>query len=70
MIATICRALWGDVSREEAKKIIQDNGGKVASSVSVKTDYVLVGENPGSKADEARKLNVKILSETDFLKMV
>ncbi len=58
------------ISREEAKKIIQQNGGKVSSSVSAKTDYVLVGENPGSKADEAEKLGVKILSEEAFLKMV
>lgn len=58
------------LSREEAKKIIQNNGGKVSSSVSVKTDYVLAGGNPGSKADEAEKLKVKILTEKDFLKMV
>lgn len=58
------------ISREEAKKIIQDNGGKVSGSVSAKTNYVLVGENPGSKADEATKLGVKILTEEAFLKMV
>ena len=58
------------LSREEAKKIIQREGGKVASSVSAKTDYVLVGENPGSKATEAEKLNITILTEQDFLKMV
>lgn len=58
------------ISREEAKKIIQNNGGKVSSSVSAKTDYVLVGENPGSKADEAEKFGVTILTEEDFLKMV
>ncbi len=58
------------LSREEAKKIIQNNGGKVSSSVSTKTDYVLAGDNPGSKKGEAEKLNIKILSEKDFLKMV
>lgn len=58
------------LSREEAKKIIQDNGGKVSSSVSQKTDYLLAGENPGSKKDEAEKLSIKILTEKDFLKMV
>ncbi|MEK7228159.1 MAG: NAD-dependent DNA ligase LigA [Patescibacteria group bacterium] len=57
------------ISREEAKKLIQNNGGKVSSSVSVKTDYVLVGDNPGSKKDEAEKLKVKMLTEADFLKM-
>ncbi len=55
-------------SREEAKKLIQNNGGKVASSVSAKTDYLLVGDNPGSKKDEAEKLGVKIIEEQDFLK--
>ncbi len=58
------------ISREEAKKIIQNNGGKVSSSVSAKTDYVLAGDNPGSKKDEAEKLKVKILNEAKFLKMV
>lgn len=58
------------ISREEAKKIIQEHGGKVSSSVSTKTDFVLVGDNPGSKKDEAEKLGVKILEEKDFLKMV
>jgi DNA ligase (NAD+) len=58
------------LSREEAKKIIQNNGGKVSSSVSAKTDYVLIGENPGSKKDEADKFGVRIVSENEFLKMV
>ncbi len=58
------------LSREEAKKIIQNNGGKISSSVSAKTDFVLAGENPGSKIDEAEKLGVKMISEEVFLKMV
>jgi len=58
------------ISREEAKKIIQNNGGKVASSVSAKTDFVLAGENAGSKLAEAEKLKIKILSEEDFKKML
>lgn len=58
------------ISREEAKKLIQNNGGKISSSVSIKTDFVLVGENPGSKRDEANKLGVKIMTEDDFLKML
>ncbi|HAQ02543.1 TPA: NAD-dependent DNA ligase LigA [Candidatus Nomurabacteria bacterium] len=57
------------LSREDAKKKIIDNGGKVSSSVSSKTDYVLVGEEPGSKYEDAKKLGVKILSESEFLKM-
>jgi DNA ligase (NAD+) len=58
------------LSREEAKKIIQNNGGKVASSVSAKTDFVLAGENAGSKLAEAEKLKIKVLSEAEFLKMI
>ncbi|MBP6858021.1 MAG: NAD-dependent DNA ligase LigA [Candidatus Pacebacteria bacterium] len=58
------------ISREEAKKQIQESGGKVSSSVSTKTDFVLVGENPGSKKDEAEKLGVKILKEEEFLKLL
>lgn len=58
------------LSREEAKKIIQNNGGKVSSSVSAKTDHVLLGENPGSKLDDARKLGIKTLTESDFLNML
>lgn len=58
------------LSREEAKKIIQNNGGKVSGSVSAKTDFVLAGENPGSKKDEAEKLGIKIMLEEDFLKRV
>ena len=53
-------------SRTEAKELIQDLGGKVAGSVSSKTSYVLVGENPGSKFDKAQELGVKILTEQDF----
>lgn len=46
------------VSREQARARIQEHGGKVASAVSGKTNYLLVGENPGSKVDEARRLGV------------
>lgn len=56
------------LSREEAKKIIQEGGGKVSSSVSAKTDFVLAGDNAGSKLAEAEKLKVEILTEQDFLK--
>lgn len=53
-------------SRDEAKAAIRTAGGKVASSVSSQTDYVVVGEEPGSKADKAKELGVKILSERQF----
>lgn len=57
-------------SRTEIKECIENNGGKVVGSVSNKTDFVLVGENPGSKADKAKELKINIINETDLLKMV
>ncbi len=58
------------LARDDAKKIIQENGGKVSGSVSKNTSFVLAGDNPGSKYDEAQKLGVKIISEEQFLKIV
>jgi DNA ligase (NAD+) len=58
------------MAREEVKKKIIENGGSVSSGVSVKTSYVIAGENPGSKYKDAQKLGVKIISETEFLKMI
>ena len=57
-------------SRSEAGELIEEKGGKVANSVSKKTDYVIVGEEPGSKYDKAKKLGVPILSEKQFLNML
>ncbi|HEX8010004.1 MAG TPA: NAD-dependent DNA ligase LigA [Casimicrobiaceae bacterium] len=51
------------LSREEAKELIESQGGKVAGSVSKKTSYVVAGEDPGSKLDRARELNVPIIDE-------
>ncbi len=53
-------------ARDEAKKKVEDLGARATSSVSGNTDYLVVGENPGSKLDEARKLKVKILDEKGF----
>ncbi|MEJ5350657.1 MAG: NAD-dependent DNA ligase LigA [Melioribacteraceae bacterium] len=58
------------MSREEAKEKIISLGGHVLSAVSKNTDYVVVGENPGSKFDKAQKLGIPILSEEEFLKMI
>lgn len=57
-------------TRQEARKLIEDSGGRVASSVSKKTDFVVVGQDPGSKYDTALKLGVKTLSEKVFKEMV
>ncbi len=58
------------MTRDEAKKLIRRGGGEISGSVSRKTDYVVAGENPGSKYTEAEKLGVKILSEEEFLKII
>jgi len=57
-------------SREQAGEIVASHGGKVGSSVSKKTDYVVVGADPGSKYDQAKKLGVTILDEAAFEDLV
>jgi len=57
------------LTREEATAKIEALGGKVSSSVSKKTDYVLAGDDAGSKLDKAQKLGVKIIDEKEFLKL-
>jgi len=58
------------LAREEAKERISSLGGEVSESVSKKTDFVVVGKDPGSKLDEAKKLGIKIINEQEFLKML
>jgi len=58
------------MTREEAKEKIRLLGGSTSSSVSKVTDFVVVGEKPGSKYEKAKKLGVKIISENEFLKMI
>ncbi|MEJ2614647.1 MAG: NAD-dependent DNA ligase LigA [Ignavibacteriaceae bacterium] len=57
-------------SRDEAGEKIVNLGGKVTSSVSKNTDYVLVGENPGSKLSKAEKLRIKTINEKEFIKLL
>ncbi len=57
-------------SREEAGELVQQNGGKVSGSVSKKTDYVVVGTDPGSKYDKAKELGVTIVTESEFEKLL
>ena len=58
------------LTREKAKAKIRELGGDISESVSSKTSYVVVGLEPGSKADKAKKLGATTLSEKDFLKLI
>jgi DNA ligase (NAD+) len=57
-------------TRDEAQAAIEERGGKVTSSVSKKTSYVVAGENPGSKLDKAQELGVPVLDEEDFVRLL
>ena len=58
------------LSRSEATELIENEGGRVTGSVSSKTDYLLAGENVGSKYDRAVSLDIPILSENDLLALL
>ncbi|MBF0120499.1 MAG: NAD-dependent DNA ligase LigA [Desulfobacterales bacterium] len=58
------------ISRSQAKKSIEDLGGKVSGSVSRNTDYVVLGDSPGSKLDRAKDLGIKIIDEEEFKKII
>ena len=67
----VISGVFEKVSRDELKKMIEDNGGKVGSSVSSKTTYLVAGDNMGpSKRTKAESLAVQIISEQDFLAML
>ncbi len=59
-----------NLSRQQAEQAIRQAGGKSSGSISKKTDFVLAGENPGSKLDKARKFGVDVIDEKQFLKMI
>lgn len=58
------------MTRDEAKEKIRDLGGEISESVSKKTDYVVVGKEPGSKYQKAKKLGIKTINEKEFLKII
>jgi DNA ligase (NAD+) len=58
------------LTRDEAKDKVRQLGGDVSESVSKETDFVVVGSEPGSKYDNAKRLNIKIISEQEFLKLI
>ncbi|MGQ7944517.1 NAD-dependent DNA ligase LigA [Flavobacterium sp. WC2509] len=67
----VVSGVFSTYSRDELKKAIEDNGGKVGSSISAKTDFVVAGDNMGpAKLEKATKLNVLIISEDRFIEML
>jgi DNA ligase (NAD+) len=67
----VVSGVFQQFTRDDLKKSIEDNGGKVGSSISTKTHYVVAGDNMGpTKLEKANKLNIPILSEIDFIKLV
>jgi DNA ligase (NAD+) len=58
------------MTRQQAKQLIEQLGGRVTSSVTKKTDYLVVGQEPGSKLDRARQLGIKVLTEQEFLDLI
>jgi len=59
-----------EMTRDEARELIEAAGGRVIGSVSKKTDYVLAGADPGSKLNKANELGIDVIDETEFKKML
>jgi DNA ligase (NAD+) len=69
--SVVVSGVFTQFSRDDLKKTIESHGGKVGSSISSKTDFVVAGENMGpAKLEKAEKLNIKILSEVAFIEMI
>jgi DNA ligase (NAD+) len=68
-LTVVVTGILAGLSRQAAKQLIEENGGKVTDSVSSKTDYLVVGADPGSKVDKARALGVKTLDEAQLRKL-
>ncbi len=67
----VVSGVFQQFSRDDLKKAIEDNGGKVGSSISAKTDYVVAGDNMGpAKLEKAEKLSIPIISELDFINLI
>jgi DNA ligase (NAD+) len=67
----VVSGVFENISRDELKKLIEDNGGKVGSSISSKTSYLIAGNNMGpSKRDKAERLNISIITENEFLNLL
>ena len=67
----VVSGVFSRFSRDEIKEIIEKNGGKITSSISASTSYIVAGENMGpAKLEKAKKLNIQIISEDDFIKML
>jgi DNA ligase (NAD+) len=58
------------MTRNEAKKALQENGATIASSVSKNTDLLIVGKNPGSKLKKAQSLNIPVIDEQEFINRI
>jgi DNA ligase (NAD+) len=67
----VVSGVFESLSRDELKKLIEDNGGKVSSSISSKTTYIIAGDNMGpSKKTKAEQLNIPIISEFEFKEII